>query len=451
MFLGCVRDGYREHNAEHTAGQRKQMKQKTQSLFSLIYLHRNTTHAHKSPWLSAGTHSPHAPLYFTAVYASADTASSSGAHTHAELLRLPSISRRSDGARVVVVVGASVVVVVVGASGAVVVVVVVGAFVVVVVVVALDVCTLTDFSFSLDGVDSSFPGLWSPPIPFPSPAPGSVPGSCPTTGTVWTCDSEDDELKLEGLSSSVAAAHTDGQQHRASTNRAHSRRHVVIIVSVVVQWCGADLHSEGHGEQQGRREVRQTHTEGTPHEERGQQPGMHRTPHTTHDTHSNPRQHAHTHSPAAAPTHRWRGEKQTGAAHKAPPHAHTARAVRRVCSPHGGCAHTQEEVQRSQQHKSKITIKKRRSQRTTQVVVPREVQPIFITRNDSFAFGLRSYSAHTTSCKRSHHYRSSRTRNGKRKRKAVVWEAAVPLSLSPGFVVSSALAFVVGAAVDPAV
>ncbi|RNC39690.1 hypothetical protein TcCL_NonESM10931 [Trypanosoma cruzi] len=64
-----------------------------------------------------------------------------------------------------------------------------------------------------------------------------------------------------------SAAHTDGQQHRASTNRAHSRRHV-IIVSVVVQWCGADLHSEGHGEQQGRREVRQTHTEGTPHEER---------------------------------------------------------------------------------------------------------------------------------------------------------------------------------------
>ncbi|KAF5220153.1 hypothetical protein ECC02_006828 [Trypanosoma cruzi] len=66
----------------------------------------------------------------------------------------------------------------------------------------------------------------------------------------------------------VSDAHTERQQHRTSTNRAHSRRHVVIIVSVVVQWCGADLHSEGHGEQQGRREVRQTHTEGTPHEER---------------------------------------------------------------------------------------------------------------------------------------------------------------------------------------
>ncbi|RNC37976.1 hypothetical protein TcCL_NonESM12825 [Trypanosoma cruzi] len=29
---------------------------------------------------------------------------------------------------------------------------------------------------------------------------------------------------------------------------------------------------------------------------RGQQPGMHRTPHTTHDTHSNPRQQEHTHT-----------------------------------------------------------------------------------------------------------------------------------------------------------
>ncbi|RNE95347.1 hypothetical protein TcG_13434 [Trypanosoma cruzi] len=98
-------------NTEHTAGQRKQVKQNTRSLFSIIYLHRTTTHAHKSPWLSAGTHSPHTPLQHRAVYASADAASSSGAHTHAELLRLPSTSRRCDGVREVVVVGASVVVV----------------------------------------------------------------------------------------------------------------------------------------------------------------------------------------------------------------------------------------------------------------------------------------------------------------------------------------------------
>ncbi|EKF38875.1 hypothetical protein MOQ_000909 [Trypanosoma cruzi marinkellei] len=186
-----------------------------------------------SPWLSAGTHSPHTPLQPTAVYASADTASTSGAHAHAELLRLPSILRRRDGARVVDVVGAPVVVIL-GASGAsvVVVVVVVGALVVVVVVVVgglVVVVVVVVFSLFL-------------------PGPGSD-------------------------------AHTDGQQHRASTSRAHSRRHVIIIVSVVVQWCGADLHSEGHGEQQGRREVRQTHTEGTPHEERA---AATHAPHTAH-------------------------------------------------------------------------------------------------------------------------------------------------------------------------
>ncbi|RNC44307.1 hypothetical protein TcCL_NonESM05987, partial [Trypanosoma cruzi] len=110
------------HNAEHTAAaQQKQTKQKTIIVITLtLYIGPQWTC--KSPWLSAGTHSPHTPLQPTAVYASADTASSSGAHTHAELLRLPSISRRRDGARVVVVVGVSVDVVVLGASGAVVVV-----------------------------------------------------------------------------------------------------------------------------------------------------------------------------------------------------------------------------------------------------------------------------------------------------------------------------------------
>ncbi|RNC32375.1 hypothetical protein TcCL_Unassigned05015, partial [Trypanosoma cruzi] len=92
--------------------------------------------------------------------------------------------------------------------------------------------------------------------------------------------------------SSIAATHNNGQQHRASTSRAHSRRHVVIIVSVVVQWCGADLHSEGHGEQQGRREVRQTHTEGTPHEERA---AARHAPYAAHHARQTPRpQHQHT-------------------------------------------------------------------------------------------------------------------------------------------------------------
>ncbi|EAN84328.1 hypothetical protein Tc00.1047053508245.50 [Trypanosoma cruzi] len=43
------------------------------------------------------------------------------------------------------------------------------------------------------------------------------------------------------------------------------------------------------------------HTQRAHHMRRGQQPGMHRTPHTTHDTHSNPRQQAHTHT--ALPQH----------------------------------------------------------------------------------------------------------------------------------------------------
>ncbi|RNC35223.1 mucin-associated surface protein (MASP) [Trypanosoma cruzi] len=85
----------------------------------------------------------------------------------------------------------------------------------------------------------------------------------------------------------------DRQQQRASTNRTHSRRHVIIIVSVVVQWCGADLHSEGHGEQQGRRKVRQTHTEGTPHEERA---AARHAPYATHHA-------RHTLQSTAAGTH----------------------------------------------------------------------------------------------------------------------------------------------------
>ncbi|EKF99806.1 mucin-associated surface protein (MASP), putative, partial [Trypanosoma cruzi] len=217
---------------------------------------------------------------------------------------LPSTSRTCDGARVVVVVGTSVVVVL-GACVVVVVDVVVGGFVVVVVVVvgAFVVVVVV---------------------------------------VVW------EEASALGGS---FAAHMDEQQHRASSNRAHSTRHVIIIVSVVVQWCGADLHSEGHEEQQGRREVQQTHTVGTPHEERA---AARHTPYAAHHARHTLQSTAtgtHTHSPAATPTNRWKREKQTGAAHKAPPHAHTARAVRRVGTPHGGYTHTQEEAQRTQQHK----------------------------------------------------------------------------------------------------
>ncbi|KAF5215300.1 hypothetical protein ECC02_012029 [Trypanosoma cruzi] len=158
------------------------------------------------------------------------------------------------------------------------------------------------------------------------------------------------------------------------------------------------------------------HTQRANHMRRGQQPGMHRTPHTTHDTHSNPRQQAqtHTHSLAATPTHRWKREKKTGAAHKAPPHVHTARAVRRVCTPHGGYAHTKEEMQRTQQHKSKVTIKKE---------IPAHHADCWSTgsaaniqhKNNSVAISLRSYSAHTTSCRPENHRSSSRALKNKRR------------------------------------
>ncbi|KAF5218199.1 hypothetical protein ECC02_008848 [Trypanosoma cruzi] len=271
------------------------------------FIHRTTVDAHKSPRLSAGTHSPHTPPQPRVVYASADTASSSGAHTHAELLRLPSTSRRCDGARVEVVVGAAVVVLVV---------VVVGAFVVVVVVFGfISVPAFFTSAVSSSGL-GALPGLGavavfvflasaSPIVFFNAPAldascgpseavplatPGvgfKLPVCCSVSAASVSFGAPDSGAGLvpapftpgsfgvvgfgvEPLTvpSSPAITHTDGQQHRANTNRAHSRRHIVIIVSVVVQWCGAYLHSEGHGEQQGRREVRQTHTEGTPHEER---------------------------------------------------------------------------------------------------------------------------------------------------------------------------------------
>ncbi|ESS60350.1 hypothetical protein TCDM_12125 [Trypanosoma cruzi Dm28c] len=89
-----------------------------------------------------------------------------------------------------------------------------------------------------------------------------------------------------------------------------------------------------------------------------------------------------------------------------------ARAVRRVCTPHGGHAHTQEEVQRTQQHKSKATIK-RRDPRTPRGLLVHGKCSQYSSENNSFFFGRRSYSAHTTSCRPSHH--RSRTRKNKRK------------------------------------
>ncbi|KAF5216762.1 hypothetical protein ECC02_010430 [Trypanosoma cruzi] len=173
--------------------------------------------------------------------------------------------------------------------------------------------------------------------------------------------------------------HTDGQQHRARTNRAHSRRHVIIIVSVVVQWCGADLHSEGHGEQQGRREVRQTHTEGTPHEERAAARhapyAAHHARHTLQSTAAG----THTHT---QPCRNTNTQMEEGEANRSGTQGSTA-----FTYGEGGSSylqpswrvrtHTQE---RGCSANSKVKIKRRRSPHTTWIVGPREVQSIFITK-----------------------------------------------------------------------
>ncbi|KAF5214852.1 hypothetical protein ECC02_012511 [Trypanosoma cruzi] len=319
------------------------------------FIHRTTVDVHMSPWLSAGTHSPHTPLQPKVVYASADAARSSGAHAHAELPRLPSILRTCDGARVVVVFGASVVVIL-GASGAVVVVVVVvvvGGFVVVVVVVVggfvvVVVVVVGGFVVVVVVVVGGFVVVVVVVFSFFSP---------------------------------LAVTHTDGQQHRASNSRAYSRRHV-IIVSVVVHWCGAYLHSEGHGEQQGRREVRQTHTQRAHHMRRGQQPGVHRTPHTTHDTHSNPRQQVHTHTDGRG---RSKQERHTRL-HRM--HIRRERSVVSAPLTEGTQTHKNRCSAHSNPKGQSNNKKGKISPHTTRIVGPREVQPIFITRRSWFPLAV---------------------------------------------------------------
>ncbi|KAF5215055.1 hypothetical protein ECC02_012295 [Trypanosoma cruzi] len=139
--------------------------------------------------------------------------------------------------------------------------------------------------------------------------------------------------------------------------RAHSRRHV-IIVSVVVQWCGADLHSEGHGEQQGRREVRQTHTESTPHEERA---AARHAPYAAHHArHTLQSTAAGTHTHTALPQHqhtdgRGRSKQER---HTRLQRMYIRRERSVVSAPLTEGAHTHKKVQRTQQHKSKVTIQK---------------------------------------------------------------------------------------------
>ncbi|ESS60473.1 hypothetical protein TCDM_12005 [Trypanosoma cruzi Dm28c] len=147
---------------------------------------------------------------------------------------------------------------------------------------------------------------------------------------------------------------------------------------------------------------------------RGQQPGMHRTPHTTHNTHSIPRQQAHTHTALPQHQHTHGRGRSKQERHTRLHRMHIPRERSVVSAPLTEGAHTQEEVQRTQQHKSKVTIKKD---------IPAHHADCWSTgsaanihrENNSVAFGLRSYSVHTTSCRHSHHRRSCCTRKNKRK------------------------------------
>ncbi|KAF5215111.1 hypothetical protein ECC02_012221 [Trypanosoma cruzi] len=278
---------------------------------------------------------------------------------------------------------------------------------------------------SFDSVNLPFKDVPSPST-FPETAPD--PGRGDPDGPVSSCgfpDASDGGADgglppLPPVTTSVdcvSDAHTERQQHRASTNRAHSRRHVVIIVSVVVQWCGADPHSEGHGEQQGRREVRQTHTQRAHHMRRGQQPGMHRTPHTTHDTHSNPRQQAHTHSPAATPTHTDGRGRSKQERHTRLHRMHIRRERSVVSAPLTEGTHTHKRIVAAHTATQKQSNNKKGE-------IPAYHADCWSMgsaakihhKNNSFFFGLRSYSAHTTSCRPGHH-RSRARKNNKKKQK----------------------------------
>ncbi|RNC31937.1 hypothetical protein TcCL_Unassigned05505 [Trypanosoma cruzi] len=72
------------------------------------FIHQTTADAHKFPvvecWHAQFAHTSSA---HSGVHQRGYDDLSSGAHTHAELLRLPSISRIRDGALVVILVGAS--------------------------------------------------------------------------------------------------------------------------------------------------------------------------------------------------------------------------------------------------------------------------------------------------------------------------------------------------------
>ncbi|KAF5216632.1 hypothetical protein ECC02_010585 [Trypanosoma cruzi] len=132
------------------------------------------------------------------------------------------------------------------------------------------------------------------------------------------------------------------------------------------------------------------HTQRAHHMRRGQQPGMHRTPHTTHDTHSNPRQQAHTHT---QPCRNTNTQMEEGDANRSgtqgstactygesgPSCLHPSRRVR--THTRGSAAHTATQKQSNNKNRG-------RSSHTTWIVGPQEAQPIFITKTIQLCLAL---------------------------------------------------------------
>ncbi|KAF5216419.1 hypothetical protein ECC02_010825 [Trypanosoma cruzi] len=132
---------------------------------------------------------------------------------------------------------------------------------------------------------------------------------------------------------------------------------------------------------------------------RGQQSGMHRTPHTTHDTHSNPRQQAHTHTALPQHQHTDGGGRSKQERHTRLHRMYIRRERSVVSAPLTEGTHT---------HKRRCSAHSNTKKQSNKFKgeIPAHHVDCWSTgsaanihqKNNSVAFGLRSYSARTTSC-----------------------------------------------------
>ncbi|RNC32843.1 hypothetical protein TcCL_Unassigned04516, partial [Trypanosoma cruzi] len=96
------------------------------------------------------------------------------------------------------------------------------------------------------------------------------------------------------------------------------------------------------------------------------------------------------------------------------PHVHAARAVRRVGTPHGGCAHTQEGAAHTATQKQSNNTKKEILAHHVDCWSTGSAANIHHKATCYVAVGLRPHSSQTISCRHGHH-RSRRTLKNKRR------------------------------------